>query len=76
MNAISQLFRDQGFRIHFIVYAAVNALLFVIDMLTSPGVYWFQWPLLGWGIGVLGHAYLAHQKIQRRRAAAAPTKTA
>lgn len=56
-----RVFRDPGFRTHFIVYAAVNAGLLVINLLTKPGVLWFQWPLLGWGLGILGHAYLVNR---------------
>ena len=35
-----------------LMYAVVNAGLFVIDSVT-PGGPWFFWPLLGWGIGML-----------------------
>jgi hypothetical protein len=44
-----------GFRKHFIAYVVVNAALIAINLLTSPGYYWFVWPLLGWGIGVVAH---------------------
>jgi hypothetical protein len=44
-----------GFRIHLLVYALVNAGLFAINMITSPGYLWFMWPTLGWGVGVLAH---------------------
>lgn len=47
----------RGFYIHLIVYVAVMTLLVVINALT-PGPWWVQWPLIGWGIGILGHAYL------------------
>jgi hypothetical protein len=33
------------------LYVLVNAILFVVDMLT-PGGTWFYWPVLGWGIGM------------------------
>ena len=52
-----RLSHDLGFKIHFIVYLAVNALLIVINLLTTPGTYWFYWPLLAWGIGIAGHAF-------------------
>lgn len=29
-----------------------------VDLSTSPDKTWFIWPLLGWGIGLLGHALL------------------
>lgn len=44
-----------GFYMHLLVYLVVNLGLFLIDMLT-PGGPWFYWPLIGWGIGVLLHA--------------------
>jgi uncharacterized membrane protein len=45
-----------GFYIHLTVYLAVNALLVCINLLTTPDRLWCQWPLLGWGIGLLAHA--------------------
>jgi hypothetical protein len=44
-----------GFYIHLGVYVAVNALLIVINLLTSREYLWFMWPLMGWGMGVLFH---------------------
>ena len=46
----------RGFYIHLVVYVLVNAFLFLIDITTSPGVFWFYWPLMGWGIAVALHA--------------------
>jgi hypothetical protein len=45
-----------AFYVHLAVYLAVNALLVGINLLTSAGHLWFQWPLLGWGIGIFVHA--------------------
>jgi hypothetical protein len=45
-----------GFYIHLFVYLAVNTLLIIINLSKSPEYYWFKWPLLGWGIGLLSHA--------------------
>jgi hypothetical protein len=59
---MSNVLRDQGFRTHLIVYAAVNAGLLVINLASASGDYWFQWPLIGWGIGILGHAFLVSRK--------------
>ena len=57
--------------IHLAVYTAVNALLIVINLVTSTAYLWFWWPLLGWGIGVGLHALalLAIPKVisMRRR---------
>ena len=44
-----------GFFRHLIVYLGVNALLLIINLITSPQELWFQWPLIGWGIGLFFH---------------------
>ena len=46
----------KGFYIHLATYIGVIALLFFIDFLTGGG-WWFYWPLLGWGIGIIAHAF-------------------
>jgi hypothetical protein len=45
----------KGFYIHASAYILVNIGLFVINLLTGGG-WWFYWPLLGWGIGLGVHA--------------------
>ena len=45
----------KGFYQHLIVYLLVNTFLFVVNLLTSRGNWWFYWPLFGWGIGVTAH---------------------
>jgi hypothetical protein len=47
----------RGFYIHLGVYVVVNLLLFLINMTASPDSLWFFWPLLGWGIAVVLHAF-------------------
>ena len=68
--AVRRLSHDPGFAIHFAAYLAVNVLLIVINLVTTPGKYWFYWPLLGWGLGIAGHAYgvLRHSRRLARRA--------
>lgn len=44
----------KGFYLHLINYIGVMGLLFLIDVLTGGG-WWFYWPLLGWGIGIAAH---------------------
>lgn len=41
----------KGFYVAAVAYVPVNIMLFVIDILT-PGGPWFFWPLLGWGLGL------------------------
>jgi hypothetical protein len=45
----------KGFYVHATVYVLVNALLIIINLLTSPDRLWFFYPLLGWGIGLAAH---------------------
>lgn len=47
----------QGLYIHILVYLVVNASLFAINWFSTggDGGWWFYWPLLGWGIGLVIH---------------------
>lgn len=59
----------QGLYIHLLVYVVINAGLFLINWLTRPdgGGWWFYWPLLGWGIGVLIHVVATVVPVFDRR---------
>ena len=39
-------------RAHFLVFGAILVLLIVINLLTSPGTFWFVWPMLGMGLAL------------------------
>jgi hypothetical protein len=41
----------KAFYIHASTFVLVNIGLFVINLLTGGG-WWFYWPLIGWGIGL------------------------
>jgi hypothetical protein len=45
----------RGFYIHLTVFVLVMTFLLIVNLATSP-VWWVQWPLLGWGLGVAIHA--------------------
>lgn len=47
----------QGLYIHLLVFAAINAGLFTINWITRSdgGSWWFLWPLLIWGTGLIVH---------------------
>ena len=45
----------RGFYQHLVAYVLINVFLFVVNVLTSPGSWWFYWPLFGWGIGIVAH---------------------
>lgn len=44
------------FRKHAVTFAAVNTGLVALNLMTDPHQLWFQWPLLGWGIGLAAQA--------------------
>lgn len=56
----------RGVGVHLFVYLAVNALLIVVNIQTSPDSMWSVWPVLGWGAGLAAHAWLAYRKILRK----------
>jgi 2TM domain len=47
----------KGFYAHFTSYICTISFLFIINMLTSPMHWWFYWPMLGWGIGIVSHYF-------------------
>ena len=56
--------RKVGFYSHLWSYLIVNAALLLINNFT-PGPWWFQWSVLGWGIGLAFHfkaIYFPHGK--------------
>jgi hypothetical protein len=58
--------RKVGLYIHATVYVAVNVLLITINLSSGTGQLWFQWPLLGWGVGLLAHAAAAFSLAGRQ----------
>jgi hypothetical protein len=41
---------------HAMIYLVVNVLLAALNLLKNPHHLWFQWVILGWGIGLFSHA--------------------
>jgi hypothetical protein len=54
--------RRQAFRSHLAIYTLVNSFLFILNLITSPGQFWFIFPLLGWGLGLAIHAWAVQQR--------------
>lgn len=59
------------FYTHLVVYAVVNLMLVVINVVTWRGSFWAMWPLLGWGIGIAAHAlkvfvFAGHDDVAER----------
>jgi hypothetical protein len=51
--------RRRGLLNHVIVFLAVNGFLFLVNWLTSPGAWWFVFPVATWGLGLFFHAWHA-----------------
>lgn len=47
----------KAFYVHLFIYIIVNVGLILVNVLTSPYSLWFYWPLMGWGIGLVAHAF-------------------
>ncbi|AAB86195.1 conserved hypothetical protein [Methanothermobacter sp. CaT2] len=47
----------KGFYIHISVFTIVNLTLFLINLLSTPGTWWFYWITVFWGIGIIWHAF-------------------
>lgn len=45
----------KGFYIHLAMFFIGMTVIIVVNFLTSPNYFWFVWPLLGWGIGIVSH---------------------
>lgn len=64
-KAMQQVEAMTGFYIHLVVFVLVMILLLVINLLATPEVWWVQWPLLGWGLGVALHALAVFGQVPR-----------
>ncbi|HEY0468358.1 MAG TPA: 2TM domain-containing protein, partial [Polyangiaceae bacterium] len=62
--------RRRGVAAHAFVYLAVNALLFAVNFLTTPGQWWVLFPVFFWGLALLLHLGfgLSSQVSERRLA--------
>ena len=52
----------RGFYIHLFIFIAVMATLLAVNVMTAPP-WWVQWPAIGWGIGVIGHAIAVFRPV-------------
>ena len=56
----------EAFKRHLRTYVVVIAFLFIIDVITGGG-YWFYWPALAWGLGLFLHWSRGHARPHRPR---------
>lgn len=55
----------KGFAVHATIFALVNAILIAINVVSGPP-WWAQWPLIGWGLGVIGHAIAVYGRTPQQ----------
>ena len=58
--AVERLKKKAEFRVHLLSYVMVNTFLVIIWAVTSPGFFWPVFPIAGWGIGLVFHAWDAY----------------
>jgi hypothetical protein len=58
-RALAQVRAVRDFYVHVVVYLFVIGGLLAIDWLTEPpGLTWFYFPAVGWGVGLAIHAFM------------------
>ena len=56
-QAVNRLKKKRDFKMHAMVFVAVNAMLIAIWAATGADFFWPIFPLLGWGIGLAANAW-------------------
>jgi hypothetical protein len=59
--------KARNFAVQLFAYVAVMLLLFAVNYLRTPNVWWFYWVALGWGAGVVAQAWCIFYKHRRAR---------
>ena len=49
--------KKKEFYQHLTNYLAMGVFFFVLTAITAFGNWWFHWPMLGWGIGIVFHYF-------------------
>ena len=60
--AIRRLNAKREFRVHLGVFLLVNTMLIVIWAVTGAGYFWPIWPIGGWGIALVLHAFTVYSQ--------------
>jgi hypothetical protein len=55
--AMESLKKKAEFRAHLLAYVLVNAFLVAVWSVTGAGFFWPVFPIAGWGIGLVLHAW-------------------
>ena len=60
--AVERLKKKAEFRAHLLAYVLVNAFLVAVWGVTGAGFFWPVFPIAGWGIGLVLHAWDTYRK--------------
>lgn len=53
--------RRRGFVAHLLPFLIVNTFLIVLNLMTTPRIFWAIYPLSGWSLGLFLHGWAAYQ---------------
>jgi uncharacterized membrane protein len=59
-QAVESLRKKAEFQTHVLAYVVVNILLVIIWAATGADFFWPVFPIAGWGIGIVFHAWDAY----------------
>ena len=54
-KALKRVKAKKDFYNHLAAYMVMGVFFFLLNATTAWGQWWFYWPMLGWGIGILFH---------------------
>ncbi len=60
-EAFDHVRKLRGFYLHLMKYVIVNIGLAAVNLIFTPQRLWFHWVVLGWGIGLLAHAFRVYR---------------
>jgi CHASE2 domain-containing sensor protein len=62
-EAIKRIKAKNDFKIHLLVYLAINGMLVFTWAFTGAGFFWPIFPIVAWGIGVVAHGYQVYGNV-------------
>jgi len=68
--------KARSFTVHLFAYVAVVLMLFFVNLVVTPKLWWFYWVALGWGAGVIAHGACAFGRRRPPPSASQETKSA
>lgn len=61
-RAVERLRKKSEFRAHLLSYVLVNGFLVIIWAITGASFFWPVFPIAGWGIGLVFHAWDVYRR--------------